>query len=224
MSLRAPISYSAHRGHRIKTAPLVEPVSAAELRGHLRLDDTSEDTYLGTLISEARQFIEDMSGLALIDQTWTLTLDTWPHAERNKWWDGVEQGHISQLQGQALAVALPRYPLSSISSVKVYDEESNETTVTVATSFDVDTDSMPGRLALQSGATWPAALRPTNAIKIEYVAGFGTAATNVPAALKRAVRILAAYMYEHRGDCDNGNAMVDSGAQALVDSYRVVRV
>jgi uncharacterized phiE125 gp8 family phage protein len=112
-----------------------------------------------------------------------------------------------------------------VDSVTVYDEDGNSTAVTVSTTFDVDTYQVPGRITLQRGATWPVALRANNAIEIVYTAGYGSAASSVPAPIKRAVKQLAAYLHTHRGDmCDMGDAMTDSGAASIMGQYKVKRL
>lgn len=228
MSLRAPIQLYQQRGNVLTVAPASEPVTASELRDHMIVDATTlPDGAANTLIEEARQSIEDMTGLAFINQTWRMTIDRWPQG-REEWWDGIREGHISQLYGpgsQIGYVALPRYPLSSITSITTYDEASNATSVTVANVFDVDTQQTPGRIVLKSGQTWPVATRPSNAIQIVYVAGYGASAANVPAPLKRAIKQLAAYMYSHRGDaCDVSDAYHASGAARTLGIYKVARI
>ena len=227
MSLRHTVYLHDFRGNRLDTAPSVEPVTASELRTHLRESESGlPDSEANDLIAEARQWIEDHLGVAFITQTWDLTLDTWPRG-RGQWWDGQREGHISIIDGSPhdVDVVLPRWPLQSISSVKTYDGDSNETTVTVADVFDVDTQRLPGRIALQEGQTWPTALRPTNAIQIAYVAGYGDAATDVPAPLKRAVRQLAASLYSNRGDCSEmEDFLAKSGAASILRSYQIARL
>lgn len=224
MSLRPAVPLYQYEGSVILEDPAVEPVSLAELKAHLRIDDTSEDTYLTSLIVESREEIEQASGMALIRQKWRLTIDHWPGA-RQQWWDGVKDGHINMLYGAPADLRLPRYPLIEIDGVTVFDEDSTSAVVNVGATFDIDTNQRPGRLALKSGATWPIALRPTNAIQIDYYAGYGALAADVPAPLRRAIRSMAAYLYSHRGDgCDPVEAMAKSGAASVVDRYRTVRI
>ena len=224
MSLRPAVPLYQYEGSVILDDPSIEPVTLSELKAHLRIDDTSEDAYLTALITEARAEIEQASGLSLIRQKWRLTIDQWPGA-RQQWWDGVRDGHINMLYGAPADLHLPRYPLIEIDSVTVFDEDSTSAVVNVGATFDVDTNQRPGRLALKSGATWPIALRPTNAIQIDYYAGYGALAADVPAPLKRAIRSLAAYLYSHRGDgCDPVEAMAMSGAASAVNRYRTVRI
>lgn len=210
-----------YRGHRLQIHPSLEPVTLNDLKNYLRLSGASEDQELVALIEEARQLIEDYSGLALITQTWQLTIDRWPSVHE-PWWDGVRQAHINILDGGNSSLKLPRHPLQSITSVTVYSGDGTPTTVTVGDIFDVDTQQLLGRLTLKLGAVWPVALRANNAIEIVYKAGYGDDTVDVPMPLVRAVKQLAAYLYSHRGDgCVDGNPLTKSGVASILDTYRV---
>lgn len=226
MTLRQAIPIYQQRGSVIVTAPASEPVTASELRSHLRTDATElPDSEANALIAEARQMIEDEIGLAFITQSWRLSLDRWPGGAE-AWWDGVRQTAISELYAPnaMTSVSLPRWPLVSITSVTVFDEDSNSQAVTVANTFDVDLYQVPGRMTLKRGSTWPIALRANNAIQIVYVAGYANAAA-VPAPLKRAVKDLGAFLYTNRGDsCSAADAIMKSGADQVLGSYRPMRV
>ena len=226
MTLRPAVPLYQQRGSVLVTAPASEPVTASELRSHLRVDSTElPDADANALIAEARQTIEDVMGLAFISQSWRLSIDRWPGGAE-AWWDGVRQMAISELYAPnyITSVMLPRWPLVSITSVTVFDEDSNSQAVTVANTFDVDTYQVPGRLTLKRGSTWPIALRANNAIQIVYVAGYANAAA-VPAPMKRALKQLAAFLYTNRGDtCEPADAMQKSGAAGLFDTYRPMRV
>lgn len=220
MSLRNPVSLYGHRGLALVTPPASEPVTAAELRLHMRID-APDFPDAAAFVTDARTEIENRTGLAFLSQTWKLALDSWP-SNRGPWWDGVRDGPISMLNGPAAArvIEIPRWPLASVSGVNVYDASGNATAVTVATTFDIDLYSVPGRMALKSGAAWPVAMRDTNAIEITFVAGYGSASL-VPGPMKRAVKQLAAYLYSHRGDdCDPSDAYAASGAEGLMRQYK----
>lgn len=223
MTLRARTPSAYYRGHVIVTQPSVEPVTAAALRDFLReTSDSLPDAEADALIKEARQLIEQMTGLAILQQDWRLALDHWPSG-RGPWWDGVVEGAIFEVHGQPAVLTLPRYPLVSVQSVTVYDAAGAGSSVNVAATFDVDTYQQPGRLALKFGQTWPVALRPTNAVEIVYRAGFGALSSAVPSVLARAVKQVAAYLHTHRGDdCDMGDALAAAGT--LLDAYAVKRL
>ena len=226
MSLRAAVPLYQPRGLVLVTAPATEPVTASELRTHLRTDATElPDAEANALVTDARTEIENMTAVAFITQSWRLAIDRWP-AGGEAWWDGVREMSITELYNSNTiqSLDLPRWPLASITSVTTYDEASNATSVTVANVFDVDTYRTPGRITLKRGQTWPIALRGSNAIEIVYVSGHANAAA-VPSPLKRAVKQLAAFLYSNRGDdCDPSQAYVDSGAQAIMAQYKVARI
>ena len=213
MSLRMNPSPFQARGHTRTVAPLTEPVTPTELRTFLREDPAEfPDDVADLYIAQAREYLEEMTGLAFIEQTWKMTLDNWP-GYVEPWWDGVRQIAISELTGGAgKAVTLPRYPLIDVTDVTVYDEGDVNTVIAVSTVFVIDTQQKPGRLGLRSGQLWPIATRDMNAIEITYEAGFGADASEVPALLRGAVLDLAGYYYSHRGECDLAGAAAKSGA------------
>jgi uncharacterized phiE125 gp8 family phage protein len=221
MSLRSPVQLTNARGSVIVTQPAIEPVTAAEFKAQVR-DDALTDAEALAWVTTARAYIEEMNNFAIITQTWRLALDRWPSG-REKWWDGVRQGSRTELYGPSSFsdVPLPRYPLQSITSVTTFDTGDNATAVAVADIFNVDTYRTPGRLALRFGQTWPIALRETNAIVIDYAAGYGSAAGDVPAPIKQGILLMAASLYENRGDgCSTVDAYAMSGARGMVEIYR----
>jgi hypothetical protein len=225
MAIRSPVQAYMPRGSTLVTKPASEPVSVSDVKAQLQIDGTADDTILAAYITEAREEIEQVNGMAFITQTWRLSLDRWPSGKA-EWWDGIKEGSVGDLYGPAsfVSLAIPRYPLQTVSSVTVFDEDSNSTAVVIADTFDIDTYSLPGRMSLKFGATWPIALRSNNAIIIQYVAGYGAAA-DVPAAIKRAIKQMVAYMYTHRGDdCDPADAYQASGAAQIMGRYRVTRI
>lgn len=226
MTLRPAIPFYQQRGSVLVSGPASEPITAVELRSHLRVDETEMgDDEADDLIVESRQIIEQTTGLAFISQSWRLSIDRWPGGAE-AWWDGVRQMAISELYAPnaMTSVQLPHWPLASITSVTVYDDDSTATVVTVANTFDVDTYQIPGRLTLKRGSTWPIALRANNAIQIVYVAGYANP-LSVPAYLKRALKQLAAFLYTNRGDnCSPADAMMKSGANDILAIYKPMRV
>ncbi len=224
MTLRAPVRQHPFRGHAIAVPPSFEPVTLDSVKSALIISGNDDDVILTEYIATAREHIEGITGLAMIHQEWVLSLDTWPGGA-DPWWDGWRDGSRSEIFGAHGSLLLPRYPLVSVDAVTVYDEDGTPATVTVADTFDIDTYQRPGRMVLKRGATWPVALRAANAIKIEYTAGFGADGSTVPAALRSAVRQMAAYLYTHRGDgCDVADAYQKSGAVSLVSSQAAARI
>lgn len=62
----------------LTTPPNVEPVTLSEAKAHARVEHSGEDALFHRLIAAARRHVEHAAGLALITQTWTVTLPAWP--------------------------------------------------------------------------------------------------------------------------------------------------
>ena len=139
------------------TPPAAEPLLLAEVKSHLRIDQSSDDNLLAALITSVRQICEQVSGLALINRNYSLYLDSW----------------------DSDVLFLPQPPLVSVSAVKVYAEDGSFS-VYAADNYLADNKSLTPRIVLKSGAALPLPARSANGIEIQYTAGFGTAAANVP--------------------------------------------
>ena len=57
--------------------PVLEPVTLAEAKLHLRsyTSDIAEDDLINGLLVAAREWVEDYTGRALVEQRWSLSLD-----------------------------------------------------------------------------------------------------------------------------------------------------
>lgn len=198
------------------TAPSVEPVALADVKQHARIDTTADDGFIPTLITGARQWVEQYTGRAIINQTWQLAIDQWPTV-KEEWWDGVRDGAIGALDQMGF-VSLPRPPLVSITSVQYFDNTDTAATWPSSNYF-ADTVRQPGRLCLRMGATWPTPTRLSNGIIITYVAGYGSSGTYVPEPIKTAIRQLVTHWYEHRGE-----ATLATGTRGMTAAYNAINV
>jgi len=81
-------------------------------------------------------------------------------------------------------------------------------------SYSIDlSENSPGRVKLRDGCTWPDH-RGFASFIIEFKGGYGDAATDVPEALKQALFVLIAHMYENRG----GEGAVKARVHALEEA------
>jgi uncharacterized phiE125 gp8 family phage protein len=182
------------------TPPVGEPVTLAEMKLHMRVTHTSEDGLIGNLIKAAREEVEQATGLALISQGWRLYLDCWPES-------GV--------------VLLQRAPVISLNTVTVFESAGSPSSPSLA-GFVLDRASRPARLALPDAVA--SAGKELNGIEIDFTAGFGATGTDVPDGLKRAIMILAAHWYEHRGPdaFDRESATWPPSFERIITRYRRV--
>ena len=188
---------------KLITAPAAEPVSTSEAKAHLRVDTTADDTYIGTLITVARQNVESHLRRSLINQTWEVVLDAFP----------------------AGVIRLPKPPLASVTSIKYTDDDGVEATYS-SDNYVVDSDTEPGRVVLKSGQTWPAVtLAAANGVRVRYVAGYGAAGSNVPQAIRQAILLVIGSLYENREDVLVAQGVsigvLPFGVVALLAPYRI---
>lgn len=210
------------------TNPAEEPVSLADVKAHLRVTSSSDDTWLTAAIKAARLACEDYTHTVFVRRTFRQTTDGyWGRQRSDDWWDGVREMAITELTPREIELLRP--PLVSVQSVTVFDD-SDQPTVVASTSYYVDTvDQLQyGRVVLRRGQVWPVVLRVTNGFQIDFTAGFSADANGVPADIKSALLMVVAWLYENRGDCgcDTAGAkssIAPSGAAMLLDSYRMLR-
>lgn len=158
------------------TGPAAEPVTLSEAKAWLRLDTNDEDDLVTALIASARAAIEAHLRRVLMAQTWRLVLDAWP------------QGNV---------LHLPFAPLISISAIRVFDAADIAQVIATA-STRLDAASDPARLVFITAPPTPA--RSLNGIEVDAVCGYGNTASDVPAPIRQALKMLIAQLYENRGD------------------------
>lgn len=180
------------------TAPASEPVTTAEAKTHLRIDHTDDDTYLGVLIQVAREAAENYTQRRLITQTWE---QTFPEFEDDMLLTGT--------------------PLQSITSVTYIDSDGDSQVLGTGI-YEADTTSEPGRLRRTYLQTFPVTRAVWNAVVIRYVAGYGSSASDVPAAIRQAMLLHIGHLYENREDVV-AQAMhrLPMGCESLLFPYRV---
>lgn len=186
----------------LTSGPALEPVSVSEAKAHLRVDGSAEDVLINSLILTSRLHIEAALGLALITQSWTLVLDKWPK-------DGV--------------VPLPMRPVQSVAEVRVLADDGVPAVVPAA-SYILDGKGVPSRLVAK--AAWPAPGRKASGIEIDFTAGFGSLAADVPAPIRHGLLMLVAHWYEHRDPLEIGRpeANIPNAVSELLMPYRVPRI
>lgn len=177
--------------------PAVEPVSLAEAKLFLRLDETDEDELVAALIVAARTFVERATGLALLEQSCRWRVDAPGPA-------GVRD------------IALPLSPALAVMAVRSLPVGSPPVPLDPAL-YRLDATRDPPRLVLEEPAAGP--------VEVDASYGFGPDAAAVPAPIRLAIRMLVARSFENRGDRptpDEGGIPED--VRALLAPYRPLRL
>jgi uncharacterized phiE125 gp8 family phage protein len=154
------------------TAPAIEPLTIDEVKDHLRVESSDYDNEIKSLIKEARQYVERITGRSLITQTWDYKLDKFSES-----------------------IKIPYPPLQSVTSVKYQDSGNVEQTLSSAY-YDVDTTSEPGRVTESYNYEYPETYDEPNAVTIRFVSGYGSARTDIPERFKRAMKLYVQWQFD----------------------------
>ena len=199
-----------YRSLKVATQPAVEPVTLAEAKQHLRVDISDDDTYIGALITAARQWVEEYLDRALVSQQLTMRLDSFPYE--------FELPRPPMASSGTLTATTITYTLDPGGS----GTATPTTTTLSASTYRVDREDTPGRIRTIYGGTWPSHLSDPNAVAVTWWAGYGAEGSNVPAAIRHAILILVGHMYEQRLAVLTGSISkeIEFGVKALLDSQK----
>ena len=163
------------------TGPAVEPLTVAEAKLHLRVDISDDDAYIGTLITAAREWVENYLDRTLITTQLILRAAEFPTQE----------------------LELARPPMATAgtaTAVVITYTLADTTTATLSTAlYRVDRTTTPGNVAPIINGTWPSdVIEDANAVAVTYWAGYGPTSASVPATIRHAMLMLIGHWYEQR--------------------------
>ncbi len=163
------------RVQTIVTPAASTPVTVEVAKEHMRVPFADDDDLIDIYLASATALCEQILQRKLITQTWKMYLDSWPSV-------------VKVLFGN----------LQSVTHIKYTDTDEAQTTF-ADTNYDVDTNSVPGRILLKDSVSWPTAtLNAVNPIEVQFVTGYGDDPADVPADIRNAVLLTTAHFYETR--------------------------
>ena len=185
------------------TGPEVEPLEVTEAKAHLNVSGSSKDPYIDSLITTARRQIERYLHRALITQSWKVYYNNWQHT-----------------------MLIPFGSLQAVASIKYYDINGTQQTLTESDYYWVVTTDDPGCIVRKYDATFPELQhgRP-DAIEIAFTAGYGATSAAIPGEIKHAMKILIGNYYSNREDIVIGAGVtvgkIPSYITDLIHSYKL---
>ena len=188
-------------GLSVVTAPTVLPVSMAEAKAHLRIDDDYSDTLIYGLIKAATNHVEAVTRRRLVQQTLSYTLPDFPAGD----------------------IILPVQPVSSVSSVNYINASGVSTAFT---SFTLINDGPKSRVVLNYNVSWPSTREHGNAVTVQFVAGYDPTTDspqsltgNIPSDLKTAILLIVGDLYENREATPPFESNPNPAVTALISPY-----
>ena len=168
---------SCHHSLELVDAPLITPITLAEVKAQLRVEHDDDDTMLTRLIDVAVAYtdVRGALGQAMITQKW------------GQWIDSTPPQSVSLILG----------PVQGVTSVKYYDTDGNLQTDDI-NNYEVFGTQFATKISPKSGFSWPVAQDRQDAIKIEYEIGYGDAATDVPQTIRHALMLMVGHWYDNR--------------------------
>lgn len=184
------------------TAAAETPVSATEAKAHLRVDHSTEDTLITSLVAAATEHLDGYTGIlgrALVTQTWRQDFD--------------------EFTGQCM-----RLPMLAATIASVKYRSSDGTLATVSSDdYSLKADALGSYVRFDDDFSYPSDLAQSQAVLIEFTAGYGNA-EDVPAPIKAAILLLVGHWYENREAAGEPMAELPLAVAALIEPYRRVGV
>ncbi len=192
-------------GLRLITDATVEIVTLPEIKLHLGLstESTIEDTLLNSFIKASRRAAERITHQAFTQQTWKLTLDTFPAVIRP-----------------------PRPPISSSAgdvTITYLDPTSGNSTTLGATAYTVDAETKPARIYPSYNNSWPRHRAVRAAITVQYLAG-ATDATAVDEEVRDWVKLRVGSFYENRESNSPSDLSAAPFMDGMLDDHVLIEV
>ena len=187
------------RSFKVTSQAAAEILTTAEAKTHLKVDTTADDTYIDNLIKAATQSAQIFTNRFFIQTDIEQYGDNWNDI-----------------------ATLFKSPVSSVTHIKYFDSDNTEQTLD-ATIYTTDLIHQPARIGLQPNQSFPDLAERTNAIKVTYQVGYGTAASSVPEGIKQAVLLSIGNWYENRQNVVVGRSVneLPKSAQYLLEQYKV---
>ncbi len=199
----------------VSSAPVNPVATVGELQKQARIlfpgeedpFDGAEDDILALYIEAAAQEIDTPTGWlgrSLITRTLRLSLD----------------------QDPPRIVRLPGPPVQSITQVAYTDPDGVEVVVQAAAMaaagyrWDLE-DTGQSALLWNDAPGWPATEARPGRIRIDYLAGYGDDAADVPAAMRHYILALAAEMYRDREASSQVSTSKLEHVERSLDGYRI---
>ena len=198
-------TYFNRKTVKVITPPVASPISLEDMKKYLRVDDAADDDLIQSFIDAATESMKQYLKRSLITETLEFSMDGFGVSDSasdhklDRLGPGVHTTSYPDVLGRGNEVDIPFLPIQSVTTVKTFNRSN---TVSTFDSAKYELDEEGGRIYLNEGEIWPTDLRAREAVKIQYVSGYGNAGDDIPATIIQAIKAHVAAMYDCRCPCE----------------------
>lgn len=157
-------------GLRLITPPTAPAVAVSDIKADLRVDHNDDDALIAAYLDASTQWVEERLEKKLMTQSWEFVIDEFPCNE----------------------IMLPLGPVQTLTAIHYFDPSTLEMLLP-ASDYYLDNTSRDPWVFPQ--AAWPTTQTAVNAVRIEFVVGYPTAA-KIPQPITQAIRLLVREAYD----------------------------
>jgi uncharacterized phiE125 gp8 family phage protein len=195
-----PAPLACHHTLELLDAPATTPITLAEVKDQLRVEGSDDDVILTRLIDVAVAYtdVKGALGQAMITQKW------------GQWVNSTPPQTVSLILG----------PVTGVTAVKYYDTDGVLQTDTLS-NYQVTGTEFATIIGPKIGFNWPVTQDRSDAIRIEYEIGYGTAKTDVPQTIRHALMLLVGHWYDNRENTQMDElSNIPFGFESLLNMHR----
>jgi len=182
------------------TAPASEPVTLNEAKLWAKVDITDDDTLITALITSARVQIENHINRPLINTTFKMYMDAFFPDKRD-------------------AIQIEIGSVNAINSIQYRDNAGDLQTWSTA-EYETDLNGAFAWFKPVDGNTYPTTeINTFNTVEVEFIAGYGADASDVPEIIKTAIKMLVTDAYEHREAQTEITLNDNKAVKRILDQY-----
>lgn len=166
--------------------PAIEPIALSDVKLHLKVDITDDDTLITALIVAARQYAETLTGRSFITQSWQLVRDYFPCSLE------LERGVVQSID------SIVYRDMAGVSQTMTFGAPVNGVSRSTDGSLVADLTALPAHIRPAFGRIWPIPMPETGAVAVNYTAGYGSTEASVPQGIKQWMLLRIGSMYAFR--------------------------
>ena len=188
------------RSYKVITAATSNVLTTAEVKEHLKVDTTADDTLIDNLIIAATNSCQEYTNRFFIETLIKQYGDNW--------------SDVSELF---------KSPVNSgVSFIVQYYDTAGVLQTLDASKYTLDNISQPARLVPAPNESWPDIIDDLNAVQIKYLVGTRLAA-DVDDAIKQALLLTIGHWYQNREAVIVGRQVneMPMSAKYLLDQYKI---